>query len=368
MKTKYYIIAGEASGDIHGANLIKALQQVDKTVACRAWGGDQMKAAGATLVKHYRNTAFMGFVEVVKNIKTIKHLFDFCKADIKQWQPDVLILIDYPGFNLRMAEFGKKLGIKIIYYISPQVWAWKSKRVHHIKKYVDKMLVILPFEKAFYDRYRYEVDFVGHPLLDVPLVEKNDTLTSKYNKPIIALLPGSRQQEIKRMLPTMLKMVRRFPAYQFVISGLSVHGLSFYHSFVQNINADTVIDETATLLQESTAALVTSGTATLEAAIYQTPQVVCYAGNPISYQIGKQLVKVPYISLVNLIMEKEVVCELIQQQFNEQLLSQELHLIANHQAYLTNMKNDYQQLIEKLGGMGASKRAAEIIVEFTKTT
>jgi len=310
----------------------------------------------------------MGFVEVVKNIKTIKKLFDFCKEDLKKYQPDVLILIDYPGFNLRIAEFAKNLGIKIVYYISPQVWAWKSKRVHHIKKYIDKMLVILPFEKAFYQQYNYEVDFVGHPLLDVPPVEQKQLLTLKYDKPIIALLPGSRQQEIKRMLPTMLQIVNYFPQYQFVVAGLPVHSLPFYQSFIKNKNVEIIIDQTAELLQAANAAVVTSGTATLETARYKTPQVVCYAGNPISYQIGKRLVKVQYISLVNLIMNKEVVCELVQDEFNVKRLSQELHLITAHQPYLTKMKKGYEQLIQKLGGKGASKRAAQIIVDFVKTT
>lgn len=337
-----------------------------------------MAATGATLAKHYRDTAFMGFVEVVKNIQTIKKLFDFCKADLKKWQPDVLILIDYPGFNLRIAEFAKNLGIKIVYYISPQIWAWKSKRVHHIKKYVDKMLVILPFEKAFYQKYNYTVDFVGHPLLDVEPINKQLSLSEeesidpkdigqpkhpKHSKPIIALLPGSRQQEIKRMLPTMLKIVNRFPQYQFVVAGLSAHGLSFYQSFIKEKNAEIITDQTAQLLQAAKAALVTSGTATLETALYKTPQVVCYAGNPLSYQIGKQLVKVKYISLVNLIMDKAVVCELIQDDFNEKRLAQEFHLITTHQTYLTKMKKDYERLRQKLGGKGASKRAAQIIVD-----
>jgi len=365
---KYYIIAGEASGDIHGANLIKALQKLNNQVVFRAWGGDDIAATGATLVKHYRNTAFMGFVEVVKNIQTIKKLFDFCKTDIQQWQPDVLILIDYPGFNLRIAEFAKNLSIKVVYYISPQVWAWKSKRVHHIKKYVDKMLVILPFEKAFYQKYNYNVDFVGHPLLDVEPANAQSSLAVQFPKPVIALLPGSRQQEIKRILPTMLKIVNRFPQYQFVVAGLSVHGLSFYQSFIKNKNVEIVMDKTAQLLQTAKAAVVTSGTATLETALYKTPQVVCYAGNPLSYQIGKQLVKVKYISLVNLIMHKEVVCELIQDDFNEKRLTQELHLITAHKTYLTKIKKDYEKLRHKLGGRGASKRAAQIIVDFVKST
>jgi len=353
---------------MHGANLIKALQNLNQQAVFRAWGGDDIAVTGATLVKHYRDTAFMGFVEVVKNIGAIKKLFDFCKTDIQQWQPNVLILIDYPGFNLRMAEFAKKLGIKIVYYISPQVWAWKSKRVHHIKKYVDKMLVILPFEKAFYQQYNYAVDFVGHPLLDVPMLEARQTLATENDKPIVALLPGSRQQEIKRMLPVMLKIINCFPQYRFVVAGLSVHGKSFYRSFIKNRNVEIIIDQTPALLQIAKAALVTSGTATLETALYKTPQVVCYAGNPISYQIGKQLVKIKYISLVNLIMDKEVVCELIQDDFNENRLAQELHLITTHQTYLIKMKNDYEKLRDKLGGKGASKRAAQIIVDFVEVS
>jgi len=343
------------------------MQKLNNQAIFRAWGGNDIAATGATLVKHYRNTAFMGFVEVVKNIQTIKKLFDFCKTDIQQYQPNVLILIDYPGFNLRIAEFAKNLGIKIVYYISPQVWAWKSKRVHHIKKYVDKMLVILPFEKAFYQKYNYTVDFVGHPLLDVPPAENTHAISLKYDKPIVALLPGSRQQEIRRMLPTMLKIANRFSQYQFIVAGLPVHGLAFYQSFIKDKNAEIIIDQTAQILQAAKAALVTSGTATLETALYKTPQVVCYAGNPLSYQIGKQLVKVKYISLVNLIMNKEVVCELIQDDFNEKRLAQELHLITAHKTYLTKIKTDYKKLKQMLGGKGASKRAAQIIVDFVKS-
>lgn len=342
--------------------MIKAIKQLDSSAEFRAWGGDDILNTGAELVKHYRNTAFMGFVEVVKNISSIKKLFDFCKADLKTWQPDILILIDYPGFNLRMAKFAKSLNIPVVYYISPQVWAWKSNRVHAIKQYVDKMLVILPFEKSFYKKYSYEVDFVGHPLLDV---EIGTTLPS-YKKPVIALLPGSRQQEIKRMLPVMLEVVPRFKNYQFIVGGLPVHGNAFYTAFTKSYNVEIMYGKTVELLNSAKAALVTSGTATLEAALHEVPQVVCYTGNSLSYQIGKQLVKINYISLVNLILEKEAVRELIQDDFNAQELAKALYSITGHKGNIQKIKRDYKKLKQLLGGKGASKRAANIIFNFSK--
>lgn len=370
----YYLIAGEASGDLHGANLIKFLAKEDPTANFRAWGGDLMQAAGANVVKHYKDLAFMGFSEVVKNLGTILNNFKFCKKDILEYAPDVLILIDYPGFNLRMAKWAKKQGIKVFYYISPQIWAWHSSRVHGIKKTVDKMFVILPFEKAFYEKYDFEVDFVGHPLLDVVAdFDENKKLSSvdfrkKYDlsdKPIIALLPGSRKQEIKKMLSKMLMMIPQFTDYQFVIAGAPSQPLSFYQNILSknNVQIPIIENETYSLLNESHAALVTSGTATLETALFEVPQVVCYQGNYWSYLLAKRLVNVEYISLVNLILDKMLVTELIQTEFNEEKLKQELGLLLdkNRRAALAE---GYVLLKEKLGNAGASERAAKLMYSY----
>ena len=375
---KYYLIAGEASGDLHASNFIKALKSKDPEMECRAWGGDLMKLAGANVVKHYKDLAFMGFLEVVKNLRTILNNFDFCKKDILAFQPDILFLIDYPGFNLRMAKWAKKRGIKVYYYISPQIWAWHSSRVHGIKKTVDKMFVILPFEKAFYQKYDFEVDFVGHPLLDVVeefRIQKADKLigespSSEFrveynlsNHPIIALLPGSRKQEIKTMLSEMLKMVKHFPDYQFVIAGAPAQPLTFYKQILieNRVELPIIENETYRLLNETHAALVTSGTATLETALFEVPQVVCYRGNAFSVFLAKRLVNVAYISLVNLILKKTLVKELIQKEFNEEVLQRELELILKEDTRIEIQKG-YQLLKEKLGNKGASKRLADLVV------
>ncbi len=361
---KYYIIAGEASGDLHGSNLMKALQEEDSAADFRMWGGDLMEAVGGTLVKHYRDLAFMGFVEVVKNIRTILNNFKICKSDVIKYQPDVLVLIDYPGFNLRIAKWAKQKGIKVFYYISPQIWAWNSRRVHSIKRTIDKMFVILPFEKDFYKKYDCEVEFVGHPLLDVvdnrPV---NDGFRNENNlseKPIIALLPGSRKQEITRMLEGMLSVVNDFPSYQFVIAGAPSMPLSFYNNIIQHIDnqeINIISNKTYDLLQHSVAALVTSGTATLETALFNVPQVVCYNGSPISYQIAKRLINVKYISLVNLIVDHEIVTELIQKDFNSTNLKLELEKLLDAQK-VQPVLDGYLLLKEKLGNSGASQKAA----------
>lgn len=365
---KYYIIAGEASGDLHGSNLMKAILKKDPNAEFRFWGGDLMQNVGGTLVKHYRDLAFMGFLEVLKNIKTILKNIKFCKQDIKNYLPDTLILIDYPGFNLRIAEYAKKLGIKVVYYISPQLWAWKEGRIKTIQNYVDEMLVILPFEKDFYQKHQYNAHFVGHPLLDAisDLKEINIGNFKKEHslndKPIIALLPGSRKQEVEKMLQTMLSVRSYFPEYQFVIAGAPSLPKSFYQNFVDD-NVHFVSNKTYDLLRCSKAALVTSGTATLETALLNVPEVVCYRGSTISYEIGKRLVKnIKYISLVNLIMDKEVVKELIQHDLTTENLVKELRLILgeNREEILSN----YKILREKLGGSGASEKAAEIITDF----
>lgn len=366
---KYYIIAGEASGDVHAANLIRSIKDKDEKSVLRAWGGDRMEAQGAEIVKHYRDLAFMGFVEVLLNIRTISHNISFCKKDILSFKPDVLILVDYPGFNLRIAEFAHKQGIKVVYYISPQVWAWKKSRVHTIKRVVDKMLVILPFEKAFYEKYGVDVDFVGHPVLDeihdqqkisrTTFIEKNGL----KDQPIIALLPGSRKQEISSLLKIMLTVVDRFPDHQFVVAGLSSITDVFYQHILKNAPVKLVMDQTSSLLQHAKAALVTSGTATLETALMEVPEVVCYKGNFISIAIARRIIDVKYISLVNLIMEREIVKELIQNQLNTKNLSRELEIILNEQHKKLQLQADYKELKEKLGEAGASERAATLILD-----
>jgi len=315
---KYYIIAGEASGDLHASNLMYALKQQDETAEFRCWGGDLMEEAGGQLVKHYRDLAFMGFTEVVLNLKTILNNISFCKKDILQYQPDLLILIDYPGFNLRIAEFAHEKNIKVFYYIAPQVWAWHTSRVKKMKEHINQLFVILPFEKAFFAKHEWEnVHFVGHPLLDAIQNRKLKNLEKKplvlaSQKPIIALLPGSRKQEIKRILPVMLQVVSDFPNYQFVIAGAAALPFSFYEKFITDKkNVGFVHNQTYDLLENATAALVASGTATLETALFEVPQIVCYKGGFLSVAIAKRLVKLTHISLVNLILEKEAVKELI---------------------------------------------------------
>ncbi len=367
---KYYIIAGEASGDLHGANLIASLKKKDSRAKIRAWGGNLMKKQGATLVKHYRDLAFMGFVEVLLHLRTILRNLRFCKRDIMRFKPDAIILIDYPGFNMKIAKFAHKHGIKVYYYISPQVWAWKKRRVHTIKEVVDKMLVILPFEKDFYDEYRVDAHFVGHPLLDelskVRYINKNNFVRqNKLNskKEIIALLPGSRKQEVGRMLEVMLKVVDKFPEYQFVIGCAPSLPEEYYKSLIGNENVQLVFNKTYQLLQVASAALVTSGTATLETALLYVPEVVCYKGNKISYLIAKNLIKVKYISLVNLIMDKPVVKELIQNDLTPENVEAELkQLLTNHKVQ-RQLLDDYEDLRYKLGNAGASNNAATIIFD-----
>lgn len=361
---RYYIIAGEASGDLHGSNLIKALHEQDSNADIRCWGGDRMQAAGATLVKHYRELAFMGFVEVLMHLRTIYRNIEFCKQDIRAYKPDVLILIDYPGFNMRIAEWAKKEGIRIVYYISPQVWAWKEKRVEKIRRDVDLLLVILPFEVDFYKKWDYDAHYVGHPLIEVVSHEKSEVpATPVSDKPIIAILPGSRSQEIKAKLPVMLRMVKHFPAYQFVIAQAPAQPDSLYKDIIGSENVLMVKNQTYNLLKQAKAALVTSGTATLETALFGVPEVVCYIGSPISYWLATKLIKVKYISLVNLIMDKEVVKELIQSQLNENNLKQELDKLLHNDAYRQQLQKDYDVLWHKLGDSHASRTAARKIME-----
>jgi lipid-A-disaccharide synthase len=366
---KYYIIAGEASGDLHGSNLMKELFKQDPNAEIRFWGGDLMQATGGTLVKHYRELAFMGFAEVVQNLRTILNNIKFCKADIKAFNPDVLIFIDYPGFNMRIAEWAKKQEIPTHYYISPQIWAWKENRIKAIRRDVDHMYIILPFEKDFYEKkHNYAVEFVGHPLIDA-IRNRKPTDTEQFKKdhnldsrPVIALLPGSRKQEITKMLSLMLSVVDNFPDYQFVIAGAPAQEYSFYQQFLTNERVHFVSNKTYDLLSIAHAALVTSGTATLETALFKVPEVVCYKGNWISYQIAKRVITLKYISLVNLIMDKEVVKELIQDDLNKKNINNELQKLLTPE-YRQNLLNQYDLLEEKLGGAGASYKTANLIIK-----
>jgi lipid-A-disaccharide synthase len=363
---KYYIIAGEASGDLHGSNLVKQIRQLDTAADIRSWGGDMMEAAGAKVVKHYKELAFMGFVEVLMNLRTILKNIDNCKKDITAFKPDVLVLIDYPGFNMRIAEWAKLQGLKIVYYISPQVWAWKENRVNRLKKSVDKMLCILPFEPAFYHRWNYDTEYVGHPLVEVIKAAKEapaDPLLS--DKPIIAVLPGSRRQEVSVKLPIMLTMAKHFPDYQFVVAQAPSLDDHFLESLTgQHPNVSMVKGQTYQLLRQAKAALVTSGTATLETALFGVPEVVCYKGNPISYILAKKLIKVKYISLVNLVMDKLVVKELIQHDLTEANLLKALNALLNDEMTIQQVKKDYAALWHQLGEKDASRRAAQVIYEY----
>jgi lipid-A-disaccharide synthase len=365
---KLYIIAGEASGDLHGSNLMKELLKQEPSLEMRFWGGDKMAAVAGKPVKHIKDLAFMGFLEVILNLKTILGNIRFCKEDIANYKPDTLILIDYPGFNMRIAEWAHEQGIQVLYYISPQIWAWKQNRVHKIKKVVDKVFCILPFEKDFYAKFGVEVEFVGNPLIDAI-----DTFESeKFNKtqfykeqqlderPIIAILPGSRVQEVKLKLPIMLEAVKnKLSDYQIIIAGAPNLEADFYNSILENNPVKIVYGNTYGLLSVSTAALVTSGTATLETALFEVPEVVCYKGSYLSYLIAKQLIKGKYISLVNLIMDREVVKECIQADCNPKLIASELDKILPQGEKHTTLLSDYKALKKILGGVGASEETAK---------
>jgi len=368
---KYYIISGEASGDLHGSNLIKELVKRDAEAKIRAWGGDLMEAAGAEVVKHYRDLAFMGFAEVIANLRTILKNFKTCKDDILSFKPDVVILIDYPGFNLRMAEFAYKEGIKVFYYISPQIWAWKQNRVKKIQAFVDEMYVILPFEKDFYAKFDVDVHFVGHPLIDavdqfkekLPSRKQFNQEQGIIDKPLVVLMPGSRKQEISKMLPLMLELSKKHHEYQFVVAGAPGQDPAFYRQFLKGSEVKILFGKTYELLSYAHSAIVTSGTATLETAIFQVPQVVCYRGGYLSYIIAKNLVKIDYISLVNLVMDREVVKELIQNDLNEKNLELEFSKIAKEGEERSKLLSDYGALLKKLGGSGASALTAELMLK-----
>jgi lipid-A-disaccharide synthase len=364
---KYYIIAGEASGDLHASNLIKQINIVDSEAQYRYWGGDLMEnVSGVKPTKHYKDLAFMGFWEVLKNIRTIFKNINFCKKDIIEYNPDALILVDYPGFNLRIADYAKKKGLKVYYYISPTVWAWKEGRVKQIKRSCDKMFSILPFEVDFYKKHNYHVDYVGHPLLDAidynEEVDK-DALKKELDldqRKVIALLPGSRVQEIEKILPLMLQVKEKFKEYQFVVAGAPTFDREYFEKFFKDDQVKLVVNRTYDLFRVSDAALVASGTATLEAALFNVPEVVCYKANPISFSIAKFVTNIKYISLVNLIMDKAVLKELIQNDFNFQNLEKELRDIIEGEKRNT-IFGEFQKLREILGGGGASKSIANII-------
>ena len=369
---KYYLIVGEASGDLHASNLMKALLRKDPQADFRFWGGDKMAAVGGQLVKHYRDLAFMGIIEVLKNVRTIKQNFRSCKEDILNYQPDVLILIDYSGFNLRMAKWAKQQDLKVFYYIAPQVWASRSDRAKEIQQYVDQLFAILPFEKAFYKKYGMDINFVGHPLLDV--VEEypfDASFLTDYNitQPIIALLPGSRKQEINKVLEVLLPVVQFFPNYQFVIAVAPAIPLSFYKDIIakteDNLPIKLISGHTYDILKNAKAAIVTSGTATLETALLDVPQVVCYKGNWLSYQIAKRFIKVPYISLINLIAEKELVKELIQYDLTIENIREELEMLLTEKK-ASAVREGYEAIRVELGERGASERTARLMIEYLR--
>jgi len=360
---KYYVIAGEASGDMHAANLMKALQRHDSNAAFRFWGGDLMQeVAGTAPVKHYKELAFMGFAEVVANLPVILRNIRFCKNDILSYNPDAVIFIDYPGFNLRIAEFAHNEGFKTIYYISPQIWAWKESRIKKIKRNIDRMLVILPFEEQFYAGHNYKAFFTGHPLLE-EIEPVNDP---DANPPVIALAPGSRKQEVERMLPVMLDAASAFKGYKIVIAASSHLPAQLYNDITGERDVEIQVNAMRKVISGAEAALVTSGTATLETALLGIPQVVCYKAGNISYQIAKRLVKIDYISLVNLIMEREVVKELIQNEMKADNVKKELEAVLKGGEKRERIIEDYRKIPAKLGGKGASDRGAAVITDFLK--
>lgn len=365
---KYYLVAGEASGDLHGANLIKALKELDPDAEFRFFGGDLMQAAGGTLVKHYADMAFMGFVEVILNLPVILKNLKQCKLDIKTWQPDVLILIDFPGFNLKIAAYAKSIGLNVNYYISPKVWAWNQKRVLKIKKIVDHLFCILPFEVEFYKTWGMNVDYVGNPLLDAIAAFKPDAdFLQQYQltgKKIIALLPGSRRQEISKLLPEMINVAGRFTDYQFVIAGAPSFDKGYYDQFLEDEDIPVLFNATYNLLSHAHAAIVASGTATLETALFNVPQVVIYKGNALTIAIARMVVKLEFISLVNLIMNKGVVKELIQEECTALKITEQLNLMVSDEAYRQNMLANYRELNERMGQPGASAKAAALIVKY----
>ncbi|RYY33445.1 MAG: lipid-A-disaccharide synthase [Sphingobacteriaceae bacterium] len=366
---KYYLVAGEASGDLHGANLMKALKVQDAGAEFRYFGGDLMQAEGGTLVKHYSEMAYMGFLEVALNLRTILKNMKQCKQDILAWQPEVLILIDFPGFNLKIAEFAKANGLLVCYYISPKVWAWNQKRVLKIKRIVDHLFCILPFEVDFYKTWGMQVDYVGNPLLDAAAAftpDKNFLDKNQLgNKKIVALLPGSRKQEIDYLLPDMMAVAQKHPEYQFVIAGAPSFNKDYYQPYLNGQDIPIVFDATYDLLSNAEAAIVASGTATLETALFNVPQVVVYKGSAITIGIARMVIKIKFISLVNLIMDRLVVKELIQHDCNSKKISAELKPLLEDKTYRQKMLSDYDELDERMGQPGASAKTAALIIKYT---
>lgn len=367
---KYYLIAGEASGDLHGANLMRALREKDPAAEFRFWGGDAMAAIGGTPVRHIRDLAIMGFVEVVAHLRTVLGNIAFCKSDIEQWQPDAVVGIDYPGFNLKIEAWAHKHGYKTIHYISPNLWAWKKGRIKGMRSTLDKLCYILPFEEQFFaENDMPQAVYVGHPLLDAVNALDTDHLPLTTDKPIIALLPGSRRQELKNSLPQMVRLAKKHPEYCFAVAGMSLLGEEIYHKYIPaDSNIEIVYDQTYRLLSHAYAAIVCSGTATLETALFNVPQVVCYSGNPISYIIARTVVgkRIKYISLVNLIADSPIVTELIQDDFNADRLEREFNLIADDDANRERILNEYADMRTLLGNGGASARTAQAIIDVIK--
>ena len=355
----YYFIVGEASGDLHAANLIKELYLLDKNAKFQGFGGEKMQKQGLVLTKHFNELAFMGFWEVIMNLSAIIKNFKQAKKELLEFNADVLVLVDYPGFNMRMAKFAKKHNIKVVYYITPQIWAWKESRVNKLRRDVDLLLPVLPFERSFFAKHKIDVNYVGHPLIDA--LKDLDSKNIESEKPIIAILPGSRKQEIATSLPIMMEVSKSFENYQFIIAGAPSISLDYYRSITKDSYMPVLSNKTHALLKECKAAIVTSGTATLEAAILKAPQIVCYKTSFLSYFIGRLLIKVKYIALVNLICDKEVVKELIQDNFNADNIVNELNRILNKNNR-TQILSNYNEIIRLLGNEGASKRAAKAII------
>ncbi len=368
---KYYLIAGEASGDLHGSKLMQGLKKSDPEAEFRFFGGDLMVAEGGTIVRHYRQTAVMGFFKVIFNLRKIFSNLKFCKQDISAYQPDALILIDYSGFNLRIAKFARPAGLRVIYYISPKVWVWDRKRVFTIRENIDKMYVILPFEVEFYQQYDYPVEYVGNPIVDAVEESRTEAVESRVfrsrngldDSPIIALLAGSRKEEIKHCLPEMLAVIDQFPGYRFVIAGAPAISPEYYARFTGNRDVDIIFDQTYDLLMNAVAAVVTSGTATLETALFGVPEVVVYKMGELTYQIGRHFVKPKYFSLVNLILDREVVKELLQYQLRKKI-DHELRRILEDETYRMVMLDNFDKLRNRLGEPGAYHRLAGSIVEY----
>ncbi len=360
---KLYLVAGEASGDMHAAALIQRLREWHPDISFRGQGGDRMQAAGAELFRHYRRVNYMGFFEVIRHLPALSRALRQTKTDILTYRPDALILVDYPGFNLRLARFAKQKGIPVIYYIAPQVWAWHRSRLKNLRRDVDLLITILPFEKDFFGQSGIRTEFAGHPLVErINQYRKTHPPARAKGKPLIALLPGSRRQEIRQHLPRMLRVTRHFPEYRFAVAGISLHTPAFYHHMMKDYPAELVTDQTYDLLIRARAALVSSGTATLETALFDVPQVVCYRSTPISFWIGKQLVKVPFISLVNLIAGKKVVEELIQNDMNPARMKASLKRLLQV-AERNRILAGYTVMKSRLGDEKASENAAKFILD-----